>query len=141
VRRVPSAPAAVLAELDPVGIVPLRLLGLIVAPLALLAREGDGDSDFSASHGSFGRLGRERPTASRGNAKRPRRAARSQSSLAAVSLVEEVENAAVHLGVELAGEVGAGAERRVEVRRGQRLGMRHTGTREGEEAAVVALDA
>src|SRR5918999_15995 len=55
VRRMPATPAAVLAELDPVGIVPLRLLGLVVAPLALLAREGDGDSDVSASHGSFGR--------------------------------------------------------------------------------------
>ena len=58
-----AAPATVLAELDPLGIVPLRLLGLIVAPLALLAREGDGDSNVSASHGSFGRLGRAGPAA------------------------------------------------------------------------------
>jgi hypothetical protein len=50
-----ATPAAVLAELDPVRMVPLGLLGLIVPPLALLAREGDGDSDVSASHGSFGR--------------------------------------------------------------------------------------
>jgi hypothetical protein len=35
---------------DPVGRVAPRLVRLIVAPLALLARESDGDSDFSASH-------------------------------------------------------------------------------------------
>ena len=52
VRGVLPAPTAVLAELDPVRIVPLGLLGLIVPPLALLACEGDGDSDVSASHGS-----------------------------------------------------------------------------------------
>jgi hypothetical protein len=51
----PATPAAVLAELDPVRIVPLRLFGLVVTPLALLTREGDGDSNVSASHGSFGR--------------------------------------------------------------------------------------
>jgi hypothetical protein len=28
---------------------------LVVTPLALLTREGDGDSNVSASHGSFGR--------------------------------------------------------------------------------------
>src|SRR5436190_8461112 len=50
VRRVPAAPAAVLAQLDPVGIVALRLLALVIAPLALLARECDGDSDVSAGH-------------------------------------------------------------------------------------------
>jgi hypothetical protein len=55
VRGVLPAPAAVLAELDPVRVVPLRLLALVVTPLALLAREGDGDSNVSASHGSFGR--------------------------------------------------------------------------------------
>src|SRR5919197_5279694 len=48
VRRVLAAKAAVLAQLDPVGIVALGLLALIVAPLALLARECDGDSDVSA---------------------------------------------------------------------------------------------
>ena len=53
VRRVLAAPAAVLAELDPVRIVPLLLLGLVVAPLALLACEGHGDSNVSASHGSL----------------------------------------------------------------------------------------
>src|SRR5829696_1760662 len=50
VRRVLAAPAAVLAELDPVRIVALGLLGLVVAPLALLAGEGHGDSDVSAGH-------------------------------------------------------------------------------------------
>src|SRR5207253_5543156 len=45
VRRVPTAPAAVLLELDPVGRVPLRLLRLIVPPLALRAGERDCDSD------------------------------------------------------------------------------------------------
>src|SRR5919197_5016332 len=50
VRRVLAAKAAVLAQLDPVGIVALGLLALVVAPLALLARECDGDSDVSASH-------------------------------------------------------------------------------------------
>src|SRR5205814_6959220 len=35
VVRVPSAPAAVLAKLDPVRIVALRLLALVIAPLAL----------------------------------------------------------------------------------------------------------
>jgi hypothetical protein len=51
----PATPAAVLAELDPVRMIPLGLLGLVVTPLALLTREGDGDSNVSASHGSFGR--------------------------------------------------------------------------------------
>jgi hypothetical protein len=51
----PAAPTAVLAKLDPIGMVALGLLGLVVAPLALLAREGDGDSDISASHESFRR--------------------------------------------------------------------------------------
>src|SRR5215208_1057509 len=55
VRRVLAAPAAVLAKLNPVRVVPLRLLGLVVTPLALLACEGHGDSNVSASHGSFGR--------------------------------------------------------------------------------------
>jgi hypothetical protein len=52
---VPAAPTAVLAKLDPVGMVALGLLGLVVAPLAFLTREGDGDSDVSASHWSFRR--------------------------------------------------------------------------------------
>src|SRR4051794_15225137 len=45
VRRVAAAPAAVLLELDAVGRVPLRLLRLIIAPLALGARKRDCDSD------------------------------------------------------------------------------------------------
>jgi hypothetical protein len=52
-RRVLAAPTAVLAELDSIGVVPLALLCLIVAPLALLACEGYGDSNVSASHGSW----------------------------------------------------------------------------------------
>jgi hypothetical protein len=55
VRGVLPAPAAVLAKLNPIRVVPLRLLGLIVTPFAVLACEGYGDSDVSASHGSFGR--------------------------------------------------------------------------------------
>src|SRR5207237_5282512 len=45
VQGVVAAPAAVLAELDPVGRVPLRLLRLVVAPLALRAGERDAYSD------------------------------------------------------------------------------------------------
>src|SRR2546423_7482109 len=45
VGRVPAAPAAVLLELDAVRRVPLRLLGLVVAPLALGAGERDPNSD------------------------------------------------------------------------------------------------
>jgi len=55
VGRVLPAPAAVLAKLNPIRVVALRLLGLVVTPLALLACEGHGDSNVSASHGSFGR--------------------------------------------------------------------------------------
>jgi hypothetical protein len=55
VRRVLATPAAVLAKLNPIRVVALRLLGLVVPPLALLACEGHGDSNVSASHGSFGR--------------------------------------------------------------------------------------
>ena len=55
VRRVLSAPAAVFAKLNPIRVVALRLLGLVVPPLALLACEGHGDSNVSACHGSFGR--------------------------------------------------------------------------------------
>src|SRR5581483_5449041 len=49
VNRVAPAPPAVLLELDPVGRVPLGLLGLVVAPLALRARKGDSDS-YSCGH-------------------------------------------------------------------------------------------
>src|SRR5688572_31453694 len=52
VGSVAAAPAAVLAQLDAIRIVPLGLLRLIVAPLALLTLQGDGDSNVSASHGS-----------------------------------------------------------------------------------------
>lgn len=45
------APAAVLAQLDPLRVVALALVRLIVAPLAVLACEGDGDSNVSAGHG------------------------------------------------------------------------------------------
>jgi hypothetical protein len=42
----------VLAHLDAIRVVALGLLRLVVAPLALLALKGDGDSYVSASHGS-----------------------------------------------------------------------------------------
>src|SRR3954451_8068292 len=50
VRRMRLAPAAVLAELDPVRIVPLGLLCLVVASLALFTSERHADSDVSACH-------------------------------------------------------------------------------------------
>jgi hypothetical protein len=49
---------------------------LVVPPLALLACEGHGDSDVSASHGSFGRLW---AWGDRGHAGAPRPAARSNA--------------------------------------------------------------
>ena len=49
-RGVAATPVAVLAQLEPVGSVATRLVGLVVASLALLAGERDGDSDFSAGH-------------------------------------------------------------------------------------------
>ena len=52
VRGVLAAPPAVLLELDPIRGVPLRLLGLVVTPLALGACERDRDSD-SGGHCSF----------------------------------------------------------------------------------------
>src|ERR1700710_170367 len=51
VRRVLLAPATVLAQLDPLGIVALGLVALIVTPLALRAGERDSDSDVGG-HGS-----------------------------------------------------------------------------------------
>src|SRR5205085_4389478 len=45
VHGVAAAPAAVLLELDPVGRVPLRFLGLVVAPLAVDAGERNPNSD------------------------------------------------------------------------------------------------
>src|SRR5207253_10718355 len=52
-QRVAAAPAAVLLELDTVRRVPLGLLRLVVAPLALGARERDSDSDSGFCHGFF----------------------------------------------------------------------------------------
>jgi hypothetical protein len=46
----PTAPAAVLAQADAVGVVALALVCLIVAMLALLAGEGDSDANVSAGH-------------------------------------------------------------------------------------------
>src|SRR5690606_16025449 len=43
-------PATVLAQLDAVGRVAPRLVGLVVAPLAALACKRHSDSDVSASH-------------------------------------------------------------------------------------------
>jgi hypothetical protein len=45
-----ATPAAVLAQLDPIRVVALALVRLVVAMLALLAGEGDSDSDISAGH-------------------------------------------------------------------------------------------
>src|SRR5690348_13826623 len=50
VGGVRAAPAAVLRELDPVGRVPLRFLGLVVAALALGAGERDRNSDSGLGH-------------------------------------------------------------------------------------------
>jgi hypothetical protein len=47
---VPSAEAAVLAQGDAIRVVALALVRLVVAMFALLAREGDSDSDVSAGH-------------------------------------------------------------------------------------------
>ena len=51
VRRVPTAPLAVLAQRDAIRVVALGLLCLVVPALALLAREGHSDPDVSAGHG------------------------------------------------------------------------------------------
>src|SRR3954471_5364485 len=50
VARVRPAPLAVLAQRDAVGVVALALVRLVVAPLALLACEGDSDAHVSAGH-------------------------------------------------------------------------------------------
>jgi hypothetical protein len=50
VRGVVTAPAAVLAHLDPVRVVAPVLVRLVVAALAFLASERYRDSYFSASH-------------------------------------------------------------------------------------------
>ena len=50
VRRVAPAPAAVLAQLQPLRIVPLALVGLIIPSLALFTRESCSDPNISTSH-------------------------------------------------------------------------------------------
>jgi hypothetical protein len=45
-----ATPAAVLTQPDAIGVVALALVGLVVAMLALLACEGDRDSNVSAGH-------------------------------------------------------------------------------------------
>jgi hypothetical protein len=47
---VAATPAAVFAQLDPLRVVALALVGLVVPALALLAGEGDSDPDISAGH-------------------------------------------------------------------------------------------
>ena len=53
VRGVVAAPAAELAQLDPVRRVTPRLVGLIVPPLAVFASQRHRDADISASHFSL----------------------------------------------------------------------------------------
>src|SRR5918911_79143 len=74
---VAAAPAAVLAQLDPVRVVALRLLALVVAPLALLASQRHCDSDVPAGHGLLERFGLRAP-----RRKDPGGAARSGLSVA-----------------------------------------------------------
>src|SRR5262245_34615274 len=50
VRGVLAAPATEFAHLDPVGRVPPRLVGLVVAPFAVFASQRHCDADISASH-------------------------------------------------------------------------------------------
>src|SRR5665213_465085 len=50
VAGVLATPAAVLAQGNPIRVVALALVGLVVAMLALLACEGDRDSNVSAGH-------------------------------------------------------------------------------------------
>src|SRR3954447_19244232 len=47
------APLAVLAQRDAIGVVALALVRLVVAPLALLAGDGDSDAHVSAGHTSL----------------------------------------------------------------------------------------
>ena len=51
VRRVAATPAAVLAQLQSLRVVPLALIGLVIAALALFARESGSDPNVSTSHG------------------------------------------------------------------------------------------
>jgi hypothetical protein len=53
---VAPTPPAVLAKLDAVRRVAPGLVGLVVASLALLAGEGDSDSNVSAGHSSLSAL-------------------------------------------------------------------------------------
>src|SRR6185437_7424752 len=73
VAGVTAAPAAVLAQRHPVGVVALALVRLVVAVLALLAREGDCYPNVSAGHGQKSQLGctkqrqtKEKPRPARG---------------------------------------------------------------------------
>jgi hypothetical protein len=50
VGRVRLAPAAVLAQLNPLGVVALALVRLVIPSLAVLARERDCDPNVSAGH-------------------------------------------------------------------------------------------
>ena len=73
--RMPPAEAAILRELDPVRRVPLRLLRLVVAPLAVLARQRNQHADTGLSH--WGRLLGSRapgPAPIRQDTRDPRRA-------------------------------------------------------------------
>jgi hypothetical protein len=58
VAGVPTAPATVLAQGHPIGIVALALIRLIVPVLALLACEGDCNPYVSASHSESSLRGR-----------------------------------------------------------------------------------
>jgi hypothetical protein len=49
-RRVTTAPAAIFAKLQALGVVPLALIRLIVPALALLACERGGNPDVSTGH-------------------------------------------------------------------------------------------
>src|SRR5919107_3052215 len=67
VARVAAAPLAELAQRDALRVVALGLVRLVVAPLALLASEGDTDAHVSAGHGwraPSGRLRAKRRPAS-----------------------------------------------------------------------------
>ena len=57
VRGVAPAPAAVLAQLESLGVVPLALVRLVVPALALFACESGGDPDVSTGHLRASRLG------------------------------------------------------------------------------------
>src|ERR1700712_1539761 len=79
--RVLLAPTAVLAHLDPVGIVALGLLCLVVATLALVTGECHSDTHVSAGHGSSVVSACGAP----GERKTPPGSARSRASVAPLS--------------------------------------------------------